>query len=351
MASRKQRSFQQMMEDQSLPIIRERLPEEWVVREYKPDYGIDLAVEVFEYTDATQKKAETLGEFFFVQAKSTDKVEVSDVEVHPRYNVEKGALLYDRSKSKEIQVIRYRLDVSELLTVQAMGAGVPVLLFLVELETRSLYYVCLNDLIDKVILPEDPGFGEQESKTILIPVANRIAKDSGDILGPLYLYARRAKFYAAFEKFAYQRHELGYGTSPLLALPPEVPTYAAASQELVAMLKQFLRVALRYDFWTRSDMWTWIRKGHQQLKVWEDLFDGLDEMPDAEHWRRFFVDEQAWKKWDKAALAEVPDDVVVSLGIQEILATWDWLTNLSRVHEEIIRELYLPTYMAHLTDG
>jgi len=45
-------------------LLRNVLPREWVLRGYKPDYGIDLAVEVFKYVDEKRAVAESLGEIF-----------------------------------------------------------------------------------------------------------------------------------------------------------------------------------------------------------------------------------------------------------------------------------------------
>ncbi|WP_222610269.1 DUF4365 domain-containing protein [Synechococcus elongatus] len=63
---RKRRSINQIKEDISCQIFREKIPEAWVVHEYKPDYGIDYVVELFDYIDNKKTVAETLGESFFV---------------------------------------------------------------------------------------------------------------------------------------------------------------------------------------------------------------------------------------------------------------------------------------------
>lgn len=68
MARPKRRVVQHIMEDESEKVLRNSLPNEWVIRRYKPDYGIDFAVEVFKYVDEKRTIAETLGENFFVQA-------------------------------------------------------------------------------------------------------------------------------------------------------------------------------------------------------------------------------------------------------------------------------------------
>ena len=109
---------------------------------------------------------------FYVQLKSIVSSEVTKLRVYPRFNVEKLPLTRNRSEYRDIDVISFRIDVSDLLTIQAMGATMPVLLVLVTLDTKSAYFLCLNDHIDKVILPEDPNFHDQETKTIYVPALN-----------------------------------------------------------------------------------------------------------------------------------------------------------------------------------
>jgi hypothetical protein len=94
----KKRVRQHIMEDQSIRIVRDLLPDEWVVREYRPDYGIDLAIELFEYLDAKRTVAATLGETLFVQVKSADVVRSRTMRVYGRRNVEKGPLKENRTE-------------------------------------------------------------------------------------------------------------------------------------------------------------------------------------------------------------------------------------------------------------
>lgn len=63
------------MEDESYEIIKSQIPKHWVIREFnRPDYGIDLVIELFEKID--ENVAETLGEFIYVQVKSVKKLEI-----------------------------------------------------------------------------------------------------------------------------------------------------------------------------------------------------------------------------------------------------------------------------------
>jgi hypothetical protein len=105
--SKKRRSLSQIKENQSFVILREKLPETWVIHDYGEDYGIDYVVELFDYIDEDHKIAETLGENFFVQLKSSTSVEYDKKRVYPRDNVEKGKLREDNSEYIDIEVAKF----------------------------------------------------------------------------------------------------------------------------------------------------------------------------------------------------------------------------------------------------
>jgi hypothetical protein len=84
---KKQRSINQIKEDISFRVLRDKLPQEWVVHSYGADYGIDCVVELFDFVDEDKTIAETLGENFFVQLKSSDCIEYSTRKAYGRGNV------------------------------------------------------------------------------------------------------------------------------------------------------------------------------------------------------------------------------------------------------------------------
>lgn len=49
--SGKKRSENQIIGESGIDILRSLFPQEWVIREYAVDYGIDLDVELFEQTN------------------------------------------------------------------------------------------------------------------------------------------------------------------------------------------------------------------------------------------------------------------------------------------------------------
>src|SRR4051812_28650451 len=84
----KRRSFQQIMEEESMVAIRMATPKAWVMHQYSPDYGVDFVVEVFKLTDSGKRSYETLSEMYFVQAKSVEKTHIQKLVVESRINVE-----------------------------------------------------------------------------------------------------------------------------------------------------------------------------------------------------------------------------------------------------------------------
>ena len=81
MAKKKQRVLQHIMEGNSYQIIKKYIPREWVIREFnRPDYGIDLVIELFEKID--EQISETLGEFIYIQVKSVKEIEIKKEKIY-----------------------------------------------------------------------------------------------------------------------------------------------------------------------------------------------------------------------------------------------------------------------------
>jgi hypothetical protein len=162
MATAKQRSQQHLIDQQGEELLRSRLPSHWIMREYRPDYGLDFAIEVFKPRGASTGRPvayETLGEHLFVQLKSVAQPVVKPLTIFGRGNVEKGPEHLDRTdKVAEIDTYRYQLEISELITVERMGIGVPVLLVIADLKVQRCSFVCLNDYIDKILRPRNKIF-------------------------------------------------------------------------------------------------------------------------------------------------------------------------------------------------
>lgn len=173
-----------IIETKALSILRELLPDEWVQRDIKPDYGIDMQIELFEYEN---DKCISLGEFVFLQVKGVEKVKVKEIFPFGSTN---------RQEVKKIETVSFCIDVPLLNLVERMGSAIPVLLVVIDVNTRKAYYICLNDYIRFVLLVQNRKYREQKTVTIYIPVKNLVCDD----LHMFSWYAKRAKIYALFQE-------------------------------------------------------------------------------------------------------------------------------------------------------
>lgn len=323
MAHKKRRAMQQIMEEKSLALVRSQLPEEWVIHEYAPDYGVDFVVETFDFIDNQHELAETLGEFFFVQMKSVKRAEKITLEVMERYNVEKYKAEFSGEKTS-MDVIRYPIDINELHTIMSMGCSVPTILFLADLSDNTVYFICLNDYIEKILLPQPDKLRNTTSVTIYIPLSNVITRS--DVECHLAFLARRSKLFGAFNKFNYQRNELKYNSSPELIL-------------------HFISIIKAYDFWNTKVIWPALVGMYDTLLEIEDFFttDNVSE-------KIKILESHGFTEERIANFIDTTDSDTQTQSIIEIYTTlfvlpyWDSLCNLGNIYEEICKEWFLPTY-------
>lgn len=292
------------MEDESVRIFRDAIPREWVLREYRPDYGIDLAVEVF--SPLQSNISETLAEHFFVQLKSVATGTYGSLEVHARKNVTKTRKEIIQRETPEdtveLETLRFVLDTTELQTVQRMGSGGIVLLVVVDLARRAPYFVCLNDYIEKVLLPQDPDYAAKGHKTLHIPTRNRIENTPNGLVA-LSAYAKRTKLYSAFQVFHHQWAEFQHGP------------YEMTKTDYRDMLAFFT------DYLVRLDVWSW-----REWAILSDYREMLDSV---------------------RGLLESADPLSLD-NMKVYTRFWSGLSVLGRNYEEVVREWFLPTYMANL---
>lgn len=317
----KKRSFQHLMESDSYDIVRRSLPRSWVIREYRPDYGLDLAIEVFDdFSEAGQ--AETLAEHFFVQVKSVTDFDLKSISVAPRSNVTKpkpDSFNARTADAVRIDVVKFSVDTSLLQTVQRMGASSVVFLFLVSITARRVLFVCLNDYVDKIVVPENRSYGAQSTLTLNIPMKNELSSlaEHQSALSVVKFFAKRAKFYTAFNLFAYQFHELSYCSSH-------------EARRITA--QHFLDHLLLLDIWQGHD-WSIVSDYHRWLTHLKAVLPGVPEDD--------YFSSHPFTEWeiDHSMSREVILD-------QDIQNFWHGLNVLSRNYEEICREWNQPTNVA-----
>jgi hypothetical protein len=316
MALSKQRSEQHLIDQAGEQLLRSKLPLHWVMREYRPDYGLDFAIETFKSGEGEGRPAmyETLGEHFFVQLKSIAAPAALPLSIFGRGNVEKGPEALDRAdKVAEVDTYRFQLETSELVTVERMGIGVPVLLVIADLSARRCSFVCLNDYVDKILIPRPPDYRVKQSRTIHVPTNNEIGTEKG--LVALRWYAKRPKLLAAFQRFTYQYSELQW----------------AEDRNWRELAEVFARRIASYDFWDDTEMCVPIAYDAAGLKRF--LATGQPSFFNAPLDTPHGVDrtelEEHYKKLD-------------------VFELWRQLSLLPKTYEDIWREWFLPTALGHV---
>lgn len=316
----KQRSEQHLIDADGERLLRARLPRHWVLREYRPDYGLDFALETFRHPTADGKQHatyETLGEHVFIQLKSVASATALPLKLYARNNVEKQREVLQKGELLgEMDTIRFSLETPELITVERMGVAVPVLLVIADVQNARCYFVCLNDYVDKILIPKHDDYKAKGSRTIHVPTRNEVG-DPVVGLTALRWYAKRAKLYSAFQRFVFQASELGH---------------AWGTPDALRMAQYFASRIAGYDFWDDTEMWGLIKYYGDAIKRFLATGDpGLMKYAAATL--------QVAAACDSERAREIEKD----MRQQEVLQLWRLLAALPRVYEDVLREWFLPT--------
>jgi len=320
----KQRSEQHLIDAAGEQLLRACLPPYWVLRTYRPDYGLDFSVEVFqESTNPPGQPTtyETLGEHLFIQLKSSETVTRGPLKLFDRGNVEKAREHLNKDDPiGEMDTVRIAIESSELKTVERMGTAIPVLLVIADLAAQKCYFACLNDYIDKILIPRHDDYTAAGHRTIHVPVANDI---SDPVVGLVALrwYAKRAKLYAAFQRFTYQAVEL---------------QYARMQTDFIPMARYFGQRIANYDFWEDTEMWGLI--SYYGSKVKQFLETGQPDL--------IKQDAESLLRMARGRLDEL-QQIRDQLKLDEVLELWRLLSVLPRNYEDVCREWFLPTSLGY----
>jgi hypothetical protein len=313
------------METDSEALVKSLLPRQWVTRKFSPDYGIDLIIEVFEYVDKEKEVCETLGEFLFVQLKSVKKVKIAKEKVYAVYNVAKvGTWIEDPKESIEIEVIKFVIDCDTLKSVKTTGNSICNLLFLADLDTSKVYFICLNDLIEKLIIPKSPSSFDKKNITISIPVKN-VLNDKRIALPALNFYSKRAKLLSAFSTFSYQRNELinffQVKDAPISSYRDELQRKITINEKgAVDLITHFIASIEDFDIWRGTN-------------IWPPILEEYNRMLKLKNYLRHATDVKA---------------LDINYTRNEALMIWHRLNNLNNMYQEICREWFLPKYLSSL---
>lgn len=319
MSGAKKQSEQHLIDRAGQELLRSKLPKHWLMREYRPDYGLDYALETFQAGVEVGNRLrtyETLGEHIFIQLKSIASAETAPFRIFGRGNVEKAP---ERLNKDDLVVAldtyRFSLETSELVTVERMGVGVPVLLVIADIEAQRCAFVCLNDYIDKILVPRHGDYRNKNSRTIHVPARNDVSTEPGIIA--LRWYAKRPKLFAAFHRFVYQFAELGW---------------ARSDDELDQLARYFARRIVTYDFWDDVEMWI-------PIKWWGDRV------------RRFHETGEVKLFGAHIPEAKRPEGFEPVPRQMEIMELWRQLALLPRTYEDVCREWFLPTALGELASA
>jgi hypothetical protein len=319
----KQRTQEHIVDAQAQSLFKASLPQAWVVRDYRPDYGLDYDVELFEAVRGEQSPTasfETFGEHVFIQLKGCKRAARRSIKLFGRTNVEKTPLREDKSNVVgEMEVVSFPLEVSELVTVQRMGAALPVLLVVAEIETSSLFFVCLNDYIEKILAAQHRDYTSADRRTIHVPTSNLLTRSTLG-LAALKWYAMRPKLYAAFQKFIYQLVEL---------------QHVEGTEEFLPQARHFATILARYDFWKTTPFWVIVDFYGKALFRFISTGD-----PGLMTYNDIAIKSIAGEK--------EASELMIQLKLNEVLTLWEKLSVLPRNYEEICREWMLPTSLGYL---
>jgi len=301
MAKAKQRPESHLIDQEGQQLLRSKLPKHWVMREYRPDYGVDFTIEVFK---SVQNSFETLGEHFFIQLKTIERPKPKPFAIFGRPNVEKTYENLNRAdKIADIQIYSFSLETSELVTVERMGIAVPMLLVIADLATQRCFFVCLNDYIDKILIPRHKNYYVKQSRTVHIPLCNEIGTHYG--LVALEWYAKRPKLIAAFQRFTYQYSQLQF----------EDKNWRSLAEVFAAKIAN-------YDFWNNTP-----------IKLIEENGVRL---------QRFI------KTGQPGFYTELEIKDFYGADRLDVVELWRHLSLLPNIYEDVLREYFLPTALGHL---
>lgn len=206
-----------------------------------------------------------------------------------------------------------------------MGSAIPVILTIVDVKDKAAYFVCLNDYIEKIIIPINPCYALQDTLLINVPVTNVIRK-SEDVV-PIRWYAKRAKLFAFFSKVNYQKHELQYFNDATLTTD----------------ILHFAKIIRRFDAWSASKYFYPLKDVQHEL----DYFLKKGTTPMAEKSIDFFkemgedIEEECWET-NYCFHKEL--SLVDSQNAIHLRNLWDRICNCGFIIEDLAKECFLPTF-------
>ncbi len=113
----------------------------WICNEYNPDYGLDYKITIVRNGEETK-------DFFFVQLKATDHIDIKEEEIN------------------------FVLDVKHILFFKEMP--IPILLILYDVQNDCGYWLNIQRYYKDVLIHEEEDWSKQKTKTLKIPLDNKL---------------------------------------------------------------------------------------------------------------------------------------------------------------------------------
>lgn len=197
-----------------------------------------------------------------------------------------------------------------------MGIGVPVLLVIADLTEQRCCFVCLNDYIDKILIPRHGDYRSNATHTIHVPIRNELGTEHG--LVALRWYAKRPKLLAAFQRFTYQYSELQW----------------AESGDWRGLASIFANKIARYDFWDDTEMCMPISYHSAGLRLF------------------IKTGQPGYLKETGGYPAGFEDpELKAQMNKFDVFELWRLLSLLPKTYEDVWREWFLPTALGHLASA
>lgn len=261
----KLKSEAQVTGEEAVNFLKYILPKEWTIREFNPDYGIDLDIELFGYES---KGLSTLGEHVFAQVKGTK---------NPNYKIAK-------INGNSVDAISFSLEVSELNLIERMGSAIPVLLIIVDLINKKAYQICLNDYIKKVLPIQNCNYRNQDTVSIYIPVKNVLPENN---CSAIEWYGKRIKIYSMFHEMLTDIRNFEYKDGKELVDYAKGLTDQYCSYDLLNQSDEFFKeiknkiIELKKNDFVLDEIAKTVRFALNNDENWKEksiYIDGVDEM-------------------------------------------------------------------------
>lgn len=213
-----------------------------------------------------------------------------------------------------LSTYRHSLDREELVTVERMGIGVPVLLVVADLARMRCSFVCLNDYVDRILIPLHADYRSAATRRVHVPVHNDLSSPYGRTA--VGWYGKRAKLMAGFQRFHYQLVELNY---------------ARGRDDFTELAQTFAAKVSAYDFWDDDHLPAPFADASERLQRFISAGNHLRPRAEA------------------PVASPVGHERIIAE--ERVLDLWRQLDLLARTHEDVWQEFYLPTALGQMLSG